>query len=144
ADIHAADARSDLAVLHLIRPLTLTALPLGDGGRVRKGDLVIALSNPYAAGFRDGSPSVSWGVVSNLRRRVVNSTREVDYRKPLREFGTLIQTDARLALGCSGGALVNLDGELVGMTAALAAFAGSDVTGGYAVPFDARFRRIIG
>ena len=76
ADVHAADPRSDLAVLKLIDPPTgLRALKCGDGSRLRKGQFVIGLANPFAAGFRDGSPSASWGIISNLHRRASGVTR---------------------------------------------------------------------
>jgi S1-C subfamily serine protease len=146
ADIHAADARADLAVLRLIRkPDGLRAAPLGDGDRLRKGHFVIALSNPFAAGFADGSPSASWGVVSNLRRRAAATgpVNEADRVKPLHQYGTLIQTDARLNLGCSGGALLDLKGDLVGLTTSLAAVSGGETAGGYAVPVNAGMRRVI-
>jgi serine protease Do len=152
ADIHASDPRSDLAVLRLLDPPTgLKALPLIDlkGRRenedvVRKGQIVVSLANPFAAGFRDGSPSASWGIVSNLRRRAPAVGEDLDRSKEtLHHYGTLIQTDARLNLGCSGGALLNLKGELVGLTTALAALSGSETPGGFAVPFDARLQRIV-
>jgi serine protease Do len=149
ADIYAADPRSDLAVLRVRdeKILPLAPLAFGDGGKVRKGQLVLTLAHPFAAGFRDGSPSASWGIVSNLRRRAPNnpreSTSESRQREPLHNYGTLIQTDARLNLGCSGGALLNLKGELIGLTTALAAVQGSETPGGYAVPINAAFRRII-
>jgi S1-C subfamily serine protease len=148
ADIHALDPRSDLAVLRLLdRVPNLKALPLGDGGKLRKGDFVLSLSNPFAAGFRDGSPSASWGMVSNLRRRPTGMLSEVERgeraRLPLYRFGTLIQTDTRMNLGCSGGALLNLQGELVGLTTSLAGIIGGETPGGFAVPLDAGTRRII-
>ena len=75
------DAASDLAVLKMIRPPgDLKPIPFGDGGKVRKGDWVISLANPFAAGFQDGSPSVSWGIVSNLRRRVAGPPDETTFR----------------------------------------------------------------
>ena len=55
----------------------------------------------------------------------------------------LLQTDARLQLGASGGALVDLDGKLVGLTTAQAALTGVDSPGGFAIPIDANYRRII-
>jgi serine protease Do len=149
ADIHALDARSDLAVLRLIdRPSNLKELKLGDGGKLRKGDFLLSLSNPFAAGFPDGSPSASRGIVSNLRRRATGLLSDVlpyerNARLPLYCMGTLIQTDMRLNMGCSGGALLNLQGELVGLTSALAGIAGSETPGGFAFPLDAGFRRII-
>jgi S1-C subfamily serine protease len=145
ADIHAADPRSDLAILRLLTPPTgLKAIKLGDGSRLRKGQFVLCLANPFAAGFRDGSPSASWGVVSNLHRRASGVTSELEKLKPtLHHYGTLVQTDVRLTLGCSGGALLNLDGELIGLTTAQAALAGSETPGGYAVPVDSQMKKII-
>jgi S1-C subfamily serine protease len=145
ADVHASDPRSDLAVLRLIdHPRALKAIRIGDGGRLRKGTFVLSLANPFAAGFRDGSPSASWGMVSNVRRRAPGAVSDVDRTHlNLHHFGTLIQTDVRLNLGCSGGALLNLQGELVGLTTALAAISGGETPGGFAVPLDAGMRRII-
>lgn len=149
ADIHAADPRSDLAVLRLIeRVPNLQALKLSEDSKLRKGDFVLSLSNPFAAGFRDGSPSASWGIVSNLRRRATGvltdvPTKERNSRLPLYCFNTLIQTDTRMNLGCSGGALLNLKGELVGLTSSLAGIAGGETPGGFAVPIDDGMRRII-
>jgi S1-C subfamily serine protease len=145
ADVHAADPRSDLAVLRLLSPPAgLKALPFGDGGAARRGQFVVALANPFAAGFRDGQPSASFGVVSNLRRRApAVPKKEEDLNKTLHHYGTLLQTDVRLNLGCSGGALLNLKGELIGLTTALAAISGRDTPGGFAIPLDAGMRRII-
>src|SRR5262249_24231894 len=131
------------------RKMNLKALKLGDGSKLRKGDFILSLSNPFAAGFRDGSPSASWGIVSNLRRRATGmltddvSSNEHNARLPLYCFTTLIQTDTRMNLGCSGGALLNLQGELVGLTSSLAGIAGGETPGGFAVPLDDGMRRII-
>ena len=144
ANVQAGDARSDLAVLKLITPpRDLKALPLGQGGKVRKGEWVLSLANPFAVGFRDGSPSASWGIVSNVRRRAPGGTREEERTKTLHHYGTLIQTDARLNLGSSGGALLNMDGELIGLTTATAALVGGETAGGFAVPMDANMRRVV-
>ena len=102
-------------------PAGLAAVKRGDGANLRKGQFVLCLANPYAAGFRDGSPSASWGIISNLHRRASGVTGEIErpgVKPTLHHYGTLIQTDVRLALGCSGGALLNLDGELIGLTSA--------------------------
>jgi S1-C subfamily serine protease len=147
ADVHASDPRSDLAVLRLLdRVPNLKPLKFGDGGKLRKGSFVLSLSNPFAAGFRDGSPSASWGIVSNVRRRSTGQVSEIPYdrsRHTVHHSGTLIQTDTRLNLGCSGGALLNLEGELVGLTSSMAALSGGETPGGFAVPVDDRLRRII-
>src|SRR5437868_41762 len=70
ATIYAADSRSDLAVL-LVQGIDgpLQAVALGQGERLTKGSFVVALGYPYASGFRDGSASASWGIITNLRRR---------------------------------------------------------------------------
>jgi serine protease Do len=149
ADIHAYDTRSDLAVLRLIERLpNLKALKLGEGGKVRKGDFILTLSNPFAAGIRDGSPSASWGMVSNLRRRLTGVLTDVpselrNKELPLYCFNTLIQTDTRMNLGCSGGAVLNLQGKLVGLISSKAGLAGGETPGGFAVPLDAGMQRII-
>jgi serine protease Do len=146
ADIHAADPRSDLAVLRLLeakklRPLQ--KLTFGDADSVRKGTFVVSLANLFAAGFRDGSPSASWGIVSNLRRRAAGNAEEEKYKIELHVHPILLQTDARLNLGCSGGALLNLKGELIGLTTARAAINGSEGAGGFAIPLDKNIQRII-
>ena len=104
ADILAADPRADLAVLQMIHPpADLKAIPIGDGGKVRQGDWVMSLANPFAAGFQDGSPSTSWGMIENVRRRAPGPPSEVERVKPLAQYSTLLQTNARTNLGCSGG-----------------------------------------
>jgi S1-C subfamily serine protease len=146
ASILAADQRSDLAVLKLeARGGQFKPIALGQGEKLRKGQFVLSLANPFAAGFRDGSPSASWGIISNLRRRapLIEVKKEEQSIKPLSQFATLIQTDARLNLGCSGGALIDLDGKLVGLTTALAALNGSETPGGFALPMDRSMRGIV-
>lgn len=145
ADIHAADPRSDLAVLRLLnaKVLPLTPIRLGDADKMERGHFVLSIANIFAAGFRDGQPSASWGILSNIRRRAVAEPRDETQVKPLHHYGTLLQTDARLHLGCSGGALVNLQGEMIGLTTALAAIQGGEAPGGFALPVNAGLRRII-
>jgi S1-C subfamily serine protease len=148
AQLIAGDNFSDLAVLkiqtHTNSPLRgMPAISLGNGEKLRKGSFVIAMGHPYAVGFRDGSPSASWGMVSNLRRRLPGSPNEAVRKESLSHYGTLIQTDARLQLGQSGGALVDLDGQLVGLTTAHTALTGYEGSGGFAMPIDAAVRRVI-
>lgn len=146
ADVYALDPRSDLAVLKLQRPLLgLKEIPLGDADDVKKGQFIVTLSNPYAAGFRDGSPSASTGIISNVRRRLPGYQNETErHRLKLHHFGTLLQTDARITLGCSGGALLNLEGEMIGLISAQAAIQGVDTPGGFALPMNRGLRRVIG
>lgn len=149
ADVHAADARSDLAVLKLLDPIPglrearFADVRLGEKPTLARGDIVVALGHPQAAGVADGVPSASWGVLSNVRRRAPGPGREDARTRALHQYGALLQTDARITLGCSGGALLNLDGELVGLTVPTAALVGADTAGGFAIPFDANYRKIV-
>ncbi len=98
------------------------------------------------AGFKDTGPSASWGIISKMpqRQEPPGGAFDPEYGQKLYHFyGSLIQTDARLNSGCSGGALLNIRGELIGITSALAATAGGDGPGGFAVPTTAAMRRII-
>lgn len=140
ATIRAADPRSDLAVLK-IAATGLKPIKLGDGSKLKKGQLVVTLGNPYAIAG-DGSASASWGIVANLSRKAALEGQRRG-EETLHHFGTLIQIDARLNLGTSGGAVVNLRGELVGITTSLAALAGYEKTVGFAVPIDDWSRRVI-
>jgi S1-C subfamily serine protease len=145
ADVHAADARSDLAVLKLLNndAFPLKAITLGDADKVQRGHFVLTLSNPHAAGVRDGQPSASWGILSNIQRRAIRHLKEEERVKPLQYYGTLLQTDARLHLGCSGGALLNLQGEMIGLLTSVAAIQGDETPGGFAIPINPGMRRII-
>lgn len=144
ARIKAADPRSDLAVL-AIDARDLTPIKFGDATNLKKGQIVIALGNPYAIA-RDGQASASWGIVSNLARKAPPTTSDETLRPmktTLHQFGTLIQTDAKLNLGTSGGALLNLQGEMIGLITSAAAAPGYEQPAGYAVPVDATFRRAV-
>ena len=145
AYIFAADPRSDLAVLW-IDCSDLAPLKIEAAGPIRKGQFVIALGNPYAIA-RDGSASATWGIVGNIGRQAGG---EGDFNDPERRkvetihhLGTLLQIDARLDLGTSGGALLNLKGDLIGMTTSLAAIVGYEKSAGFAIPFDDAMKRII-
>lgn len=143
AAVRAADPRSDLAVL-AIPAQELVPIVLGDASTLRKGQIVIALGNPYAIA-RDGQVCASWGIVSNLGRKAPPLPSDTDPTgKPtLHHFGTLIQTDARLSIGTNGGALINLKGEMVGLLTALPAVAGFETAAGYAYPVDETFIRVL-
>jgi serine protease Do len=153
AAIKAADPRSGLAVLVLSapadKPIQFQSLPLGDAAQLRKGQFVIAIGNPYAI-RTDGEPTASWGIVANLARKAPPGTNlndtpgpNGDYRTTLHHLGTLIQTDAKLGWSAGGGALVDLRGELVGLTTTVATIAGHEQPAGYAIPLDEPTRRII-
>jgi serine protease Do len=146
ATIYAADPRSDLAVLAFdpsdieSAPADIPVIQISDDARVRKGQFVISLGNPYAIA-RDGSPSVSLGMISNVSRFPFAET--TSDRETIHHFGTLLHVDTRLGPGASGGALLNRDGDLIGMTTSLAALEGYETSVGYAVPLNSSIRRIV-
>jgi serine protease Do len=145
ADIHALDGRSDLAVLRLIEKIPdLKPLKIGDASSLKKGQFLIHISNPFASGFYDGSPSVGWAMLSNLRRKWNNQNAEVDRTQvPLYQYGTLLQLNTVVKPGGSGGALLTMDGTWVGILASIAGWPGVDSSEGYAVPLDINHRKII-
>ena len=161
ADIHAADAKSDLAVLRLITPvrglegakIADVRVSEGSGGEkptLRRGSVVVALGHSSAAAVGEGVAGGSWGIVSGVRQRsapppAADSKPAIGQPppKPLHQLGGLIQVDARVALGHTGAGVFNADGELVGLGSAVEAVYGSEANGGYAVPMDATYRRIV-
>jgi serine protease Do len=148
AEIIAADPRSDLAVIAPSEndggdPPKLKPLAIGDAGTLRKGAFLIALGNSFNAA-RDGKPSASWGILSNVARKLEAELDDMNMlrRQPrLANFPTLLQLDSKLNLGMSGGAVINLKGELVGLTTMAASPAGFDAMAGYAIPMDKLGRR---
>jgi len=141
--IKGADPRSDLAVLG-IEAVDLPPIRFGDAAGVKKGQIVVVLGNPYAIA-RDGQASAGWGIVANLARKAPPVPDESDSsgKTTLHHFGTLIQTDAKLNFGTSGGPLLNLRGEMIGLCVAWAAVAGYESAAGYAMPCDQTFRRVV-
>jgi S1-C subfamily serine protease len=127
-DVVGADALSDLAVVRVHHP-GATAAPLGDADGLRIGQLVVAVGNPMGL-----AGSVTAGVVSGLGR----SLPARDGRR-VRIIDSVIQTDAALNPGNSGGALADATGTVVGINTAVAGYGL-----GLAVPVNATTRHIIG
>lgn len=145
ATIFAADPRCDLAVLKLsgidrVIEDSLPPVKLFDGESVKKGQLVYALGNPYALA-RDGSTSVSFGMISNIARVPFAVTR--NDKTTIHHLGMLLQVDTRQNVGTSGGALLNRNGELIGITTSLAALEGYESSAGFAMPINRTTRRIV-
>jgi serine protease DegS len=114
------DAETDLALLKVDLG-TLPAIPLGRSDQLRIGDVVLAIGNPYGL-----TKTVTQGIVSATGRGVLG----------LLTFENFIQTDAAINEGNSGGALINTNGQLVGInTAVLTQDAGTEGIG-FAIPVD--------
>jgi serine protease Do len=115
ASVVGRDNRVDLALLKIEGASRLTVLPLGDSNRLRVGELVLALGNPFGL-----EQSVSFGIVSRKGAPLTVAAPGFDF----------IQTDAAVNPGNSGGPLVNVSGEVVGVNT-MAAQGGSI---GFAIP----------
>ncbi len=114
------DPEADVAVIK-VNAERLTAVPLADSDRLRVGDFVVAIGNPFGLG-----QTVTSGIVSALGRTGLGIEGYEDF----------IQTDASINPGNSGGALVNLRGELVGMNTAIIAPGGGNIGIGFAIPIN--------
>ena len=112
------DSKSDLAMLRVKTDKTLKAVKFGDSDKLRLGEWVVAIGNPFSLGG-----TVTAGIVS-ARNRDINSGPYDNY----------IQTDAAINRGNSGGPLFNLNGEVVGVNTAIISPSGGSIGIGFAVP----------
>jgi serine protease Do len=117
AEIVGADPPTDVALIK-IDAENLPALEIADSGKLRVGDQVMAIGNPFGVG-----QTVTLGIVSALGRNI-----------GLMDYSDLIQTDASINPGNSGGALVNMQGRLVGMNSAILSRSGGSQGIGFAIP----------
>jgi serine protease Do len=118
AELVGKDGKSDLALLRVHSSKPLKAVKFGDSGKLRLGEWVIAIGNPFSLGG-----TVTAGIVS-ARNRDINSGPYDNY----------IQTDAAINRGNSGGPLFNLDGEVIGINTAIISPSGGSIGIGFAVP----------
>jgi Do/DeqQ family serine protease len=119
AKVVGSDQPSDLAVIK-IDATNLPVLPLGDSDRVRVGDLVLAVGNPLGIG-----QTVTSGIISAKGRSTGISDGS---------FEDFLQTDASINRGNSGGALVNTNGELIGVNSQILSPSGGSIGIGFAIP----------
>lgn len=119
AELIGSDSMSDVALLKLKKAKNLTEIKFADSDALRVGDFTIAIGNPFGLG-----QTVTSGIISALGRSGLN----------LENFENFIQTDAAINSGNSGGALVNLNGELVGINTAIIGPNGGNVGIGFAIP----------
>jgi serine protease Do len=118
ADLVGVDKKTDIAVLKFKPPKPLIALKFGDSDKLRLGEWVVAIGNPFSLGG-----TVTAGIVS-ARNRDINSG----------PFDSYIQTDAAINRGNSGGPLFNLDGEVIGVNTLIISPSGGSIGIGFAVP----------
>ncbi len=118
AELVGRDAKTDLAVLRVKPKKPLVAVKFGDSSKMRVGDWVMAIGNPFGLGG-----TVTLGIVS-ARNRNINSGPYDDY----------IQTDAAINKGNSGGPLFNLDGDVIGINTAIISPSGGSIGIGFSVP----------
>ena len=118
ANIVGIDKKTDLAVLKFKPPHPLTAVKFGDSDKLRLGDWVIAIGNPFSLGG-----TVTAGIVSAKNRDISSGP-----------YDSYIQTDAAINRGNSGGPLFNLDGEVIGVNTLIISPSGGSIGIGFAVP----------
>ncbi len=121
AKIVGSDSEADVAILKIDHD-KLTSIPFADSSKLRVGDFTVAIGNPFGLG-----QTVTSGIVSALGRTGLGIEGYEDF----------IQTDASINPGSSGGALVNLRGELIGINTAILASGGTGNVGiGFAIPIN--------
>ncbi|MFZ3178086.1 MAG: Do family serine endopeptidase [Methylovirgula sp.] len=120
AQVIGKDTKVDVAVLKVKSDKPLKAVKFGDSDRMRVGDWVIAVGNPFGLGG-----SVTAGIVS-ARNRDIDSGPYDNY----------IQTDAAINKGNSGGPLFNMNGEVIGINTAILSPSGGSIGIGFATPSD--------
>jgi serine protease Do len=118
ADVVGIDKKTDLAVLKFKPPRPLIAVKFGDSDKLRLGEWVIAIGNPFSLGG-----TVTAGIVS-ARNRDINQG----------PYDSYIQTDAAINRGNSGGPLFNLDGDVIGVNTLIISPTGGSIGIGFAVP----------
>jgi serine protease Do len=114
------DPRTDLAVIK-IDAKDLPTVRFGESGKLKTGDVVLAIGNPFGL-----NQTITMGIVSAVGRSNIG----------LADFEDFIQTDAAINPGNSGGALVNTNGELVGINTAIFSTSGGYMGIGFAIPAD--------
>jgi serine protease Do len=120
----------DLAVLQLQGADKLPVAKLGDSDSLVVGEWAIAIGNPFGFLLEDSQPTVTAGVVSATRRDIKGGATVSGMYK------NMIQTDAAINPGNSGGALVNSDGEVIGINTFIFTSGGGSIGLGFAIPID--------
>ncbi len=122
AELVGADPETDVALLKIDADL-LSAMPLANSDGLQVGDYVVAIGNPFGLG-----QTVTAGIVSAIGRSGLRLGPD--------SYQDFIQTDAAINVGNSGGALINLKGELVGINTAIFTGGGGNIGIGFAIPIN--------
>ena len=120
AEVLGKDSKVDVAVLKVVSEKPLKAVKFGESAKMRVGDAVMAVGNPFGLGG-----TVTAGIVS-ARNRNIDSGPYDDY----------IQTDAAINKGNSGGPLFNMSGDVIGINTAILSPSGGSIGIGFATPSD--------
>ncbi len=128
AELFGIDEIHDIAKLR-ISGNNLPSATLGNSDDLIIGEWSIALGNPYGFLMNDSKPSVSVGVISALGRNFASREDRHDYKN-------MIQTDAAVNPGNSGGPLVNVNGEVIGINTFIFSENGGNVGIGFAIPIN--------
>jgi serine protease Do len=152
ADIHAADARHDLAVLKLLSPpaglvpITFGAVRLreqnGKPPTVAKGNLTILMANKYVPNLPMDTASAAIGSVQGFHAPVNEEKGTGGIQDSYYNYGWLIKHDAKLNTGIDGAPLLNLDGEMIGLTTSTPSLTGERGPS-YAFPTGELFRNVV-
>lgn len=113
------DQQTDIALIQISGAKGLTQVKIADSDQLKVGDFAVAIGNPFGLG-----QTATSGIISALGRSGLN----------LEGLENFIQTDAAINRGNSGGALVNLNGELIGINTAILASSGGNIGIGFAIP----------
>ena len=113
------DEQTDIALVQIEGAKNLSQIKIADSDRLKVGDFAVAIGNPFGLG-----QTATSGIISALGRSGLN----------LEGLENFIQTDAAINRGNSGGALVNLNGELIGINTAILASSGGNIGIGFAIP----------
>lgn len=118
AKVIGTDPKTDLAVIKIDSPIPLSPVKLGDSDKIRVGDWILAIGNPFGLGS-----SVTAGIISAKSRDIEAGP-----------YDNFIQTDAAINQGNSGGPMFNMAGEVIGISSAIFSTTGANQGIGFAIP----------
>ena len=118
ADVIGTDPKTDLALIKINANRPLSPVTLGDSDKIRVGDWILAIGNPFGLGS-----SVTAGIISAKSRDIESGP-----------YDSFIQTDAAINQGNSGGPMFNMSGEVIGISSAIFSTTGANQGIGFAIP----------